>query len=791
MLRTLLTLFAGLLALVRPATGQDLWDMTTVRDFYFTFAQPNWWQDLQNTRTTGLDIAADLVVDGLTYPNVGIRLRTSSSSQVAGNKLPFNVTMDSFVPDQDLYGFSTLNLNNGAVDPTLTRETISYRVMRDFIPAPRTAYFRLHLNGTYWGLYILVEQPNKDFVRHWFSSDEGTRYKGDRPGAAAVGTSRLNWLGSQPSAYFSSYEAKTATHPNVWTDLVNVIDKLNNTPVATYKTVVESVVNVDRALWYLALMNLLINSDDYMGAGHNYYMYFDPTDGRMSMIPWDLNESFGVHGPATNPWNYPILQNATNASYPLVQKLLAVPEWRELYFAHYRTAMRRWMDWNSVMGPLNTQYQNLIRNDVLADPNLLYPNYFNPSFAGRVFMTFHYVHGLQEVALNRRTFLNTQVDLTKSEPQITQVTPLQATAVPGQAFWVTAQVSGAPAIAAVELRASVAGPFVAHPMFDDGLHQDGAANDGLYGASFVAPGPLQLMRYYVHARNTSNTVQVYPPEAEHVFLSVRVEGGAPVGPLRVSEFLADNETVDVDEASEFEDWIEVYNSGNGPYDLTGHYLSDDPALVQKWQFPAGTMVPAGGHVRIWCDEEPLDGPLHANFKLNKDGEWVVLSDTLANGRRYLDGYRFTRQKADRSFGRMPDAGPDTWFLYTPTPNAGTLVAGTAQRYDARRTGSALDFDLLLLGVPQQGQTVTFQVDGGAANGFAFLALGFAPLRTDFGPLGIAGIDLGAVAVVGIGLGPTGVGGYNLPLPIGSAGISLFCQALNLDISNALALTISP
>jgi hypothetical protein len=202
-------------------------------------------------------------------------------------------------------------------------------------------------------------------------------------------------------------------------------------------------------------------------------------------------------------------------------------------------------------------------------------------------------------------------------------------------------------------------------------------------------------------------------------------------------------------------------------------------------------VPAGGHVRVWCDEEPLDGPLHASFKLNKDGEWVVLSDTAANNRRYLDGYRFGRQKADRSFGRMPDAGPEQWFLWAPTANARTVQPGSSQRYDARRTGSANDFDLLLVGTPQQNQNVTFQLDGGTANGFAFLAFGFAPRQTDFGPLGIAGIDLSGAIVVGVGLDAGGVGAFNLFLPPGSAGLSFFCQALHLDISNALALTIAP
>ena len=788
MLQPALALLAFSLA-TASANAQDLWDQNVTRDFYFTFTQPTYWQDLLNTRTTGVDISADLTVDGVLYANVGIRIRSSSSSLVAGNKLPFNLTLDSFVPGQDLYGFDTLNLNNGAVDPTLTRETLSYHVMRNYMPAPRTNYFRLHLNGTYWGLYILVEQPDKAFLRHWFTSEEGTRYKGDRPGGAAVGTSRLNWLGSTHSLYFNSYEAKTPTHPNVWADLVNMIDKLNNTPSGTFKAEAERVINVDRALWNLALHNLLINSDDYMGAGHNYYMYFDPTDGRMNMLPWDLNESFGVHGPSTNPWNYSVLTNATNTSYPLVQRLLSVPEWREQYYAHYRTAMRAWMDWTNVLGPLNAQFQNRIRADVLADPNLLYPAYFNPSFAGRVFLSFHYVHGLQEVALARRTYLQSQTHLTKPEPQISQVTPLQTTVAPGQAFWVTALVTGTPAIARVELRASVAGIFVANQMFDDGQHNDGGAGDGVYGASFPAGGPLQLNRYYVHATDTSNTVQVFPLEAEHHFLSVRSSPGPAVGPIRINELLADNVAVDRDEVGDYDDWVELHNTGSTPYDVGGHYLSDDPALPAKWKFPVNTIIPAGSYIRVWCDNEPTEGPLHATFKLEKNGEFVVLSDTDANARRFLDGVEFPEQKADRSYGRVPDGGADFFFEYTPSANAPLVSPGFFNRYDGRRTGSPLNFDLRATGAARINQVLALDLQGGTPNGAAVIALCFSVLKFELPPLGIIGVNPSPALWLPVALNGTGAGVFNLTIPVGTVGLPVYCQGVHTDLSNALAFLI--
>ena len=660
----LLCLFAG--HFVHMATAQDLWKEGVVRDFHFTFSSTNFWAKLEATATNENEIVADLVVDGITYTNVGIRMRSSSSSLPPGLKKPFNVKLNHVVEGQDLYGFSTLNLNNGAVDPTLTRETIGYRILREYMPAPRTAYIRLHFNEVYWGLYLLVEQPNRDFLEDWFSSNDGTRYKADRPGAAAVNTSRLRWFGPDTNSYITRYEAKTPTHTNAWTDLIDVIDTLNNEPAATFKAEIEQLINVDRALWYFAIMNLIINSDDCMGAGHNYYMYFDEADGRMNLIPWDLNEAFGVHGPSTAPWTYDVLKNAGKANYPLVSKFLGVPEWRELYFAHYRTAMNRWMNWANVIGPLNDQYQDLIRDDVAADTNLLYPAYFDPSFPGRVFLTFHWAHGLKEVVENREAFLRTHADLTKQEPQISNVTPLKESVAPGEAFWVTAVVTGAVAIQTVELRSSVSGVFDATVMHDDGLHNDGAAGDGLYGGFFTAADSFRIMRYYVHASDTSGTVQVSPPEAEHQCYSFRVGRGEPAGPIHINELMADNETTQLNEFGIYPDWFELYNAGTNTVDLSGYTITDNFDIPAKWTVPMGTTLAAGAHLLIWADGNSVTNTLalDTNFKLGKGGDELALFNPKGV---LLDAVVFDEMSEDFSLGVWPDGGSTLYDMAVPTP----------------------------------------------------------------------------------------------------------------------------
>ena len=55
----------------------------------------------------------------------------------------------------------------------------------------------------------------------------------------------------------------------------------------------ESILDVDRALWMLAFNNVLVNLDSYTGPfRQNYYLIKDDNN-RMNTITWDLNESFG------------------------------------------------------------------------------------------------------------------------------------------------------------------------------------------------------------------------------------------------------------------------------------------------------------------------------------------------------------------------------------------------------------------------------------------------------------------------------------------------------------------
>ena len=155
--------------------------------------------------------------------------------------------------------------------------------------------------------------------------------------------------------------------------MVTLCDKLNNTPSNTFRSVIEQYVDVDQALWYIACCNVVHNLDSYISGGHNYYMYFDPADGRMNMLIWDCNMSFGVFGGGSNAYRLSPLFGSGSTTRPLSGRLLADPEYREIYLAHVRTILDDCGHWDHQLAIANAAYQKLIRSAVQSDTNKLYP----------------------------------------------------------------------------------------------------------------------------------------------------------------------------------------------------------------------------------------------------------------------------------------------------------------------------------------------------------------------------------------------------------------------------------
>ena len=186
------------------------------------------------------------------------------------------------------------------------------------------------------------------------------------------------------------------------------------------------------------------------------------------------------------------------------------------------------------------------------------------------------------------------------------------------------------------------------------------ANDGVFGVSLPPQASGDIVQYYVEstvANNKAWNMNFLPANASFRPRSTYIDHvrGGPT--LRINELMAVNATTIKDEANEFADWVEIYNSTNAAINVSGMYLSDDPTNPTKWKFPANQSIPARGTILVWCDNDSKQGPLHAGFKLDGDGEWLGLFDT--NGITLIDDVDFGVQQVDVS---MQEANANIHFI---------------------------------------------------------------------------------------------------------------------------------
>jgi spore coat protein CotH len=148
----------------------------------------------------------------------------------------------------------------------------------------------------------------------------------------------------------------------------------------------------------------------------------------------------------------------------------------------------------------------------------------------------------------------------------------------------------------------------------------------------------------------------------------------PVPNIVINEFMASNSTTIADENGDHDDWIELYNAGVDPVDMGGRYLTDSLANRTKFRFPAGIVIPSGGYLIVWADDEPAQGPLHAPYKLSASGEQIGLFDRDDNGQEPIDTTAFGAMGTDISIGRPCDG--EGSFVVQPHPTPGAANAGS-------------------------------------------------------------------------------------------------------------------
>lgn len=645
-----------------------LYDPELLRTIRLGFSG-NWTSALAAAKASETYVAGTLALDnGVTNLPIGARYRGNSSYSMGGAKKSFALTTEYTNSVGTLMGFDNLNLNNAYSDNTLMHETLYFNVMRHYAVCPHAALAQVFVNGTNWGVYSFAQQQDGDLIKEWFPSNDGDRWRapnmvgGGGGGGGSDGGGALSWLGSSLASYTNMYELKASStnSATAYQRLTNAIYLLNFTATNGLRDSIENVMGVDRWLWFLACENVFADDDSYFNKGADYMMYFEPETGRLYPVEHDGNESFYTTDVALSP-----VDGATNTNRPVLLKFLGNPELRQRYLAHMRTILQNRYN-PAYLNAKIEEYRQLGVAAITADPKKSFTmaTYSNALASMRTYVGTRY------------TNLMNHAELTPLPPVIAAVYAPTATATAAQAPVIRAHVfgNGTNGIHSVWLyhRGKSYGRFWSVQMLDDGAHGDGAAGDGLFGATPSNYTAGTSVRYYVEARsaNAARAAAFAPPRAEENTYSYRIGlTTASHTPVVLNELMASNSGTLADPQGEYDDWIELANWTDQPVSLTGRYLTDDPAAPRKWQFPTGTVVAANGYLLVWADEDgSTNAGLHASFKLSASGEELYLVDGATNGYQVLDQVVFGAQTTDLSFGRTA-ADLDVWTNQTPTPGA--------------------------------------------------------------------------------------------------------------------------
>ena len=149
--------------------------------------------------------------------------------------------------------------------------------------------------------------------------------------------------------------------------------------------------------------------------------------------------------------------------------------------------------------------------------------------------------------------------------------------------------------------------------------------------------------------------------------------------VQITEFLASNIDGLKDDFGDRSDWIEIHNDGTSAVDLDGWSLTDDSSNLRKWVFPP-TTIPSNGRIVVFAsgNDRAIPGlPLHTNFALSKNGEYLALIEDDGSTIATEFSPSFPVQANDVSYG-LEDGESTETVISLETPGSAGVPTSLSQ-----------------------------------------------------------------------------------------------------------------
>ena len=188
----------------------------------------------------------------------------------------------------------------------------------------------------------------------------------------------------------------------------------------------------------------------------------------------------------------------------------------------------------------------------------------------------------------------------------------------------------------------------------------------------------------IHTKEAEITMPTDNFDLEAVFTKMgKAERKAKgITPVRINEISAASGAF-VNDHFKKSAWVELYNTTGAPLDVEGMYISDNPAKPKKCKITKGeggatTVIPANGHLLVWCDKREPAGELHASFKLDEEGGSVTIT---AADESWADTLSYPPHSGSTTAGRYPDGADNTYLMANPTIGKANRLTSYLVAYD--------------------------------------------------------------------------------------------------------------
>ncbi|MEA1878425.1 MAG: CotH kinase family protein [Bacteroidota bacterium] len=518
---------------------------------------------------------ATFIYDTLIY-SCEVRFRGASSRD-----LPKKSWKVKFPSDNNYFGVEKLNLNAEYRDPTLMRNYLGMKLYNHIgQPASKVDFVNVKINGELMGLFVSIEQVDENFLNR-YDMPPGALYKGVQHGA------NMSPILSDDNLHFN-WEPKITNQSSdhYLKELFNKFFFLNQNE---FLSQIEQLIDIDSFIDHFASTFSISSLDNFT---KNLYLHRNPETGLFNVFPWDNDAAFGNTWEGVyRPWLADALTFGMLNNQIIFRRLMENDKWRTQFEERVVeiagegfTYLRNHVD--SVFAAIFNDYKQDPQKGVSQEEILLE------------------MANLKSFLTKRQAILSTYnlpANNLLSEPQITN-----SFAIPVEDNIEVIIRSQSPQNVffhyVLDLDPEVWNDdfeLKELELFDDGLHNDGEANDLVYGNTLSVNNlPKELIPgYFVNSNHLhypwNGIIKINDPYNRTISLGINNRNQKNfLGDLSIDRIYQEGDNY----------FIELYNQSDNSLDLSGSFLRCDYAF-QTFPFPENTILGGNEVIIIASNKE--------------------------------------------------------------------------------------------------------------------------------------------------------------------------------------------